>query len=95
MKKIHENRESLFDSLDKRWDQMPVKKQHRFILYFFAGYLLLTAGVLLQVCCNTSNSDNDMPIVHITNPVFDKKESPAYLQDTLPLILKNKIHERK
>ncbi|MCP2025787.1 hypothetical protein L1276_000927 [Flavobacterium sp. HSC-32F16] len=95
MKKLHKNKESLVDSLDKCWDQMPVKKQHSFILYFFAGYLLLTAGVLLQVCCATSNSDHHIPVEHIKNPVFEKKESPAYLQDTLPLILKNKIYERK
>ncbi len=83
-----------FDKLDDRWQTLPIRKQHQYTLYFFVGYLLLTAGVIFKVCYDTAKSGNDMHIEHIENPVLKKKESPATLQDTITTILKNRIYER-
>lgn len=84
-----------FDQLDDRWRALPVRKQHQYTLYFFLGYLMLTAGVIAKVWYDTGKSANDMHIEHIENPVLKKKESPASLQDSISIILKNKIYERK
>ena len=84
-----------FDKLDERWRVLPIQKQHQCMLYFFVGYLLLTAGVIGEVWYETSKSRNDMVIEHIENPVLEKKGSPALLKDTLSTILKYKIYERK
>ncbi len=84
-----------FDQLDDRWRALPMRKQHKYTLYFFLGYLLLTAGVIAKVWYDTGKSENDMHIEHIENPVLKKKESPASLQDSISIILKNKIYERK
>jgi hypothetical protein len=95
MKKLRTNLDKWFEKLDERWRTLPLSKQHKYTLYFFAGYLLLTAGVILKVWYDTGKFNNDMVIEHIKNPVFKKKGSPALLQDTLSTILKNKIYERK
>lgn len=83
-----------FDKLDNRWRALPVRKQHQYTLYFFVGYLLLTAGVVLKVWYDAGKSD-DIVIEHIENPVLKKRESPAALRDTVSTILKNQIYERK
>ena len=84
-----------FDKLDERWQALPVRKQHQYTLYFFVGYLLLTAGVIFKVWYDPSKSGNDMIIEHIENPVLKKNGSPARLQDSVSTILKNQIYERK
>ncbi|MBM7421298.1 MULTISPECIES: nitrogen regulatory IIA protein [Chryseobacterium] len=95
MKKLKANMDRYFDKLDERWQALPMRKQHQYTLYFFVGYVLLTAGVIGKVMYDTSKSGNDMVIEHIENPVLKKNESPARLQNTLSTILKNKIYERK
>ena len=95
MKKLRENMDSFFDRLDERWRSLPVGKQHQYTLYFFVGYLLLTAGVVAKVWHDTRQSKNNMHIEHIENPVLKKNERPANPQDTLSTILKNKFYERK
>lgn len=86
---------SYFEKLDKRWDELPIQKQHHYTLYFFAGYLLLTLVVISKVCYDTLKSNNTMTIKHILNPVLENKETPAPLQDTLQPTLKNKTYESK
>ncbi|GAA0886487.1 hypothetical protein GCM10009120_50860 [Sphingobacterium siyangense subsp. cladoniae] len=95
MKKLRANMDRYFDKLDHRWRELPLRKQHKYTLYFFVGYLLLTVAVIGKVMYDTSKSGNDMVIEHIENPVLKKNESPARLQDTLSTILKNQIYERK
>lgn len=95
MKNVRTNMSEWFDRLDQRWQVLPVRKQHRYTLCFFTGYLLLTIGVIFKVGLDTTRSDNDMVIKHIENPALKKKESPATIQDTLITILKNKIYEGK
>ncbi|MDV3875078.1 nitrogen regulatory IIA protein [Elizabethkingia anophelis] len=94
MKKLRENMDRYFDQLDDRWRALPIRKQHQYTLYFFVGYLLLTAGVVLKVWYDAGKSD-DIVIEHIENPVLKKRESPAALRDTVSTILKNQIYERK
>jgi uncharacterized membrane protein len=94
MKKIKANMDSYFEKLDQRWQALPLRKQHQYTLYFFVGYLMLTAGVIFKVWYDAGKSD-EMVIEHIENPVLKKKESPATLQDTVSTILKNQIYERK
>jgi uncharacterized membrane protein len=69
MKKLRINIDKWFDMLDKRWQSLPVCKQHKFMLYFFAGYLLLTAGVIFKVWYDMAKSDNRMVIEHLANRV--------------------------
>ncbi|QQU05244.1 nitrogen regulatory IIA protein [Myroides odoratus] len=95
MKKLRANMDRYFEQLDERWRALPVRKQHKYTLYLFLGYLVLTAGVIAKVWYDTGKSENDMHIEHIENPVLKKKESPASLQDSISIILKNKIYERK
>lgn len=84
-----------FDGLDERWRALPTGKQHKYTLYFFVGYLLLTASVVFKVWYDTAKSKNDMHIERIENPVQNKDRNPAKLQDTLTTIFKNEIYERK
>ncbi len=95
MKKLRANMDRYFDKLDERWQALPVRKQHQYTLYFFVGYLLLTAGVILKVWYDAGKADNNLVIEHIENPVLKKNGSPARLQDSVSTILKNKIYERK
>ncbi|WP_115170690.1 nitrogen regulatory IIA protein [Sphingobacterium spiritivorum] len=88
MKKLRTTMDSFFDRMDQRWRALPTGKQHRYTLYFFVGYLLLTAGVVAKVWYDTGKSKNDMHIEHIENPVLKKNESPTRLQDTLTTIFK-------
>jgi len=95
MKKIRANMDRYFDRLDEHWKALPVRKQRRYTLYFFTGYLMLTTGVITSVWLDTGKSANDMVIEHIENPVLKKNESPASLQDTLFTNSKDKTDERK
>lgn len=83
MKKIRTDMDKWFGKLDERWRTMPLSKQHKYTLYFFAGYLLLTAGVIFKVWYDASKSNSNMVIEHIENPILNKKGSPALLKDTL------------
>ncbi len=83
------------ERLDKRWRSLPLGKQQRYILYFFTGYLLLTAGVIFKVWIDMSESDGKIVIDHIENPVLETKENPASLPDSVKSILNNNNYERK
>ncbi|MEO8172235.1 MAG: nitrogen regulatory IIA protein [Sediminibacterium sp.] len=95
MKNVRTKMEQWFDRLDERWRSLPVGRQHRYMLCFFAGYLLLTLGVIFKVWYDTARPDDKMVIRHIEKPVLKNEESPADLQDTIVTILKNKTYERK
>jgi hypothetical protein len=95
MKNIRTTIDKWLDSLDKRWDKLPIQKQRQYTLYFFSAYLLLMIVMISKICYDTINTDNSMIIEHILNPVPEKKNNPTQLQDTLQVILKNKTYERK
>jgi hypothetical protein len=90
MKKLRTDMGKWFEKLDERWRTLPLRKQHKYTLYFFLGYLLLTAGVIFKVWYDTGKSNKDFAIEHIENPALKKKGSPALLKDTLLTILKKK-----
>ena len=94
MKKIRASVDRYLDRLDERWRALSLRKQHQYILYFFVGYLLLTAVVIGKVWYDTKKSGNSMVIEHIENPVL-KSKNPARLQDRVSTILKKKLYERK
>jgi hypothetical protein len=73
MKKIRMEMGKRFEKLDERWRTLPLRKQHKYTLYFFLGYLLLTAGVIFKVWYDTGKFNKDMVIEHIENPVLKKK----------------------
>lgn len=95
MKKVRAEMNRYFKELEERWRALPVRRQHRYTLHFFVGYLLLTVAVVCKVCFVTAKSGNDRIIEPVGNPVPRKSESPARLQDTIVTILKNQNYERK
>ena len=78
MKKLHEKLDDLYERLDRRWLALPLKKQRMFLLLFFAGYVLLTAGVMVSIWYETGKTD--LYIDHIENPIKSEREAKV---DTL------------
>jgi len=94
MEAIRTTIQSWFDRHEKSWRALSLGRQRSYTLCLFLAYLLLTAVVILKVCCGMAKSDNIMAIDPIGSPVR-KKESPAFQQDTLSTIIKETINERK
>lgn len=95
MKKLKAKIDRYFDRLDERWRALPLGKQHKYTIYFFMGYMLLTVGVVLKVWNNNEKSENNGVIEHIENPVPQVKKSSESERDTVSTILKNRNYERK
>ncbi|MEC3880276.1 nitrogen regulatory IIA protein [Parapedobacter sp. 10938] len=99
MKKLQDKIDRLMDRLDERWRALPRRKQRRYTICLFAGYLLLTAGVIAKLRYDTGKPGNILQPEHIVspinpiNPILQKNEKPASLQDTSITILKDKTHE--
>lgn len=72
MKKLRATMDRYSEKLNEQWKSLSTEKQRKYTLYAFAVYLLLTAGVILKVCYDTSKSGNRMVIEHIENPVRKK-----------------------
>ncbi|MFD2939173.1 nitrogen regulatory IIA protein [Flavobacterium notoginsengisoli] len=89
MKNIRNTADQWLESLDRRWEELPIERQHKYLLYFFAGYLLLTIAVIVNVWKDTARSQNNLNIGHIGTAVPSEKKSPARLGDTLEIILNN------
>ena len=77
-----------FDKLNDRFSALPLRKQKQYTLYFFVGYLLLTAIVIGKVWYDVGNSYKIIDIKHIENSILKKKDAPTSLQDTLILFKK-------
>lgn len=95
MKKVRIKIKRHLDNLDSRWEELPIEKQHKYLLYFFTGYLLLTIAVIVNTWTDTAESQNSLEVGHIETPAPSEKKSPVRPGDTLKIILKNKIYERK
>lgn len=93
MKSLKINIDQRFEWLGARWRILPIGKQRSYVLYFFTGYLLLTAGVIFSVWSDVTRSDSEMVIEHIENPVITK-DGYTSPQDTL-VTIKNNIYEGK
>lgn len=85
MKNLRTNMDRYIDKLDKRWQALPIRKQRRYTLYFFMGYLLFTTAVIFKIWHDAEPPENDMVIEHIETPVLKKNESPTSVQDTLSI----------
>jgi len=60
---------SWMDTMDMRWKQLPARESRRIVLYSFAGYLLITLVIIVQVVYQLNAGQNTMEIKHISNPV--------------------------
>jgi hypothetical protein len=78
MKSLKTTIDKWLDKQDKRWQALPVKKQHRYILYFFAVYLLLTAIVIAKIWDDARTSQKSMVIEPIENPVLKNYKPNKY-----------------
>lgn len=72
MRKLKADLSKWFDSLDKRWRTLNLRRQQQYTLYFFMVYVLITAWVLIKICLDTAKSNAGMEINHIENPVLKK-----------------------
>lgn len=88
MNKLRATITHYFDKLNNRFIALPLRKQKQYTLYFFVGYLLLTAIVIWKVWYDAGKSYKNIDIKHIESPVLKKKEAPTGLQDTLILLKK-------
>lgn len=77
-----------------RWDCLPLKSQQQYIRIFFAAYILITVLVLIYDFSGQSAPENKIRIKHIKVPEIPGTNSPASLQDTVSIIIKNKVYER-
>jgi len=66
---------SWLDSIDQRWKELPARESRRIVQYSFAGYLLITLVIIVQVVYQLNAGQNTMEIKHISNPVAKVKAS--------------------
>jgi len=93
MKKLKANIKLQISKIDQKFRALPLKKQHQYTLYFFIGYLLITAGVICQVWYETSKSKVKYNIKHIENSLLKHQQSHTNIENSL-IFLRNKIYER-
>jgi hypothetical protein len=80
--------------LEHQWNALSLKKQQQYTRILFIAYFLLTVIVLLQVCSEVTQLENKIRIEHIKAPELPGIKSPASMEDTVSIIIKNKIYER-
>lgn len=66
MKKIRDKIERQILHADRKWKELPAKRQRLFTKLFLAGYCILTILVLISIFITTANDNNTMSISHIT-----------------------------
>ena len=76
MKRIRTAISNWLDRQDERWRALPLHRQQRYTMYFFAAYLLLTAAVFLKIWYDMATSGSRMFIEHIHSPVRKKEALP-------------------
>jgi hypothetical protein len=83
--------------LEERWQKLSARKQKRWVILFFSGYLLITGCVVFKVWYDAKNdaikakSDTG----RIINPIQQQKKPGSLLKDSLSTTQKNKDYERK
>jgi hypothetical protein len=75
MKNLRTTISNRFDKLDDHWRSIPVKRQHRYMLLFFLGYVLLTAAVIIGIWYDVQNPKKEIHILPIENPIIKKPTS--------------------
>lgn len=63
MKKIDLSIDNWLDTLNKRWQKIPVKLQRRYTICLFVAYLFLTTVVILNVWYTASGKS--LSLIHI------------------------------
>jgi len=93
MKKLKAFFHSCESRVEERWQKLSARKQRKFVVLFFAGYLLITICVILTVWydAKTEARRRKNDIEHIRNPVL---QSETQYGDSSS-ILKSKKNERK
>lgn len=66
MKKIRDKTERQILHADRKWKELPAKRQRFFTKLFFAGYAVVTVLVLISIFITTANDNNTISISHIT-----------------------------
>lgn len=95
MKKLRANIAQWLDRLEKSWELLPVENQHKYILYFFTVYLLLTAWIIFKIWHETAKFHNAMTVEDIESPRLDIKECAALMKGNESTMLNSKNDERK
>lgn len=72
MKKLKVMMDGYSNKLNAQWKSLSTEKQHRYTLYIFLLYVLLTVSVIIKIWYDTSQSDNHLGIEHIENPIQKK-----------------------
>jgi hypothetical protein len=97
MKKLRIFLHSCETRLEKRWQKLSARKQRKYVILFFAGYLLVTGCVVLKVWYDAkADMTTQTPGTgHIRNPVVEQKNPGLLLKDSPSTPIKNKDHERQ
>lgn len=66
MKKIRDKIEHQIFCADRKWKELPAKRQRFFTKLFFACYATVTLLVLISIFISTGNKTNTISISHIT-----------------------------
>lgn len=96
MKKLRIFLNSCERRLEERWEKLSARKQRKFVILFFAGYLLVTGCVVITVWYDAKNETQKKDLVngHILNPALKYQGSGAELKDSSQAPKKNQDHER-
>lgn len=72
MKKLKALFHSCEDKIEERWQKLSAKKQKKFVIIFFAGYLLVSTCVIATVWYDAKTETNLQKnvIEHIQNPIL-------------------------
>lgn len=97
MKKLKIFLNSCERRLEERWQKLSARKQKKFVILFFAGYLLVTGCVVMTVWYDAKNETRKQNLVkdHILNPALKHKEYGSALKDSSSTFIKNQDHERQ
>jgi hypothetical protein len=92
MEKIRTMIRNQYENLNSDWQKLSPGKQRKWIVCFFAGYLLLTLIVVLNVWYGAEKDTmkNNVAADHIRNPITESEEQ---LKDSLTKKIKD--HERQ
>ncbi|MBL7706777.1 MAG: nitrogen regulatory IIA protein [Taibaiella sp.] len=94
MKKMKASLRGRAKELEQRWNCLPLKKQQTYIRLLFVAYALLTVIVLIYESSGDVESGDKVKVEHIKIPDVPGGKSPAALQDTVSIIIKNKLYEK-
>ncbi|ALR29237.1 hypothetical protein ATE47_01235 [Chryseobacterium sp. IHB B 17019] len=80
--------------IEEGWSKLSERKQRRFVVLFFAGYLVITGCVIATIWydAKTETRVRKNGIEHIQNPILKRENQ---LGDSSSIILKSKQHERE